>query len=558
MGLVGSETAKVWELVDGWSDRKLYQGKNIKELFTYDDASLWWFMGYWFVNKVRYLPYNIGDLYLAVKRGKDLKRFDDEAKWRVFRTKMHSRLMDARLFARRVLTRNRRRGPQKPSKDGKRVLVLAKSTSMRPMKDKKTGKTKIGNVYLDTVMQRLEERGFELVKVERTFGINKDWKRLTGARGWTALESYQPDGIDNLASDGTKGVNELWGKVRPKVQGTFIFGGHDLSKYISSSLDVLFETRVPQIITLIETMKNMLDIENPDAVLFISDTRDTERAIIVAAKQKGVPTFGLIHGAFSDELWFYKHKKGEIAQDLSYKAPFSPTPDYLLVYGPADKEWLRRNNYPPKAIAVTGQPMYDVLANADKLYDRKRTCEKLGIDSKKKIILLATGTHALPKEESVLTLRESYKAAKELSSEVELVLKLHPNEGLMDLYEKTSEETGVHPKILKKHDFFELLYACDVLMQNHSNAAIEAMILGKPVISLNFVEEDILGAVKEGASLQVTKPGQLTAAIKKTLFDEKTRQGLKAGAERFLYKRLFKTDGKASDRICDFIEKVTA
>lgn len=553
MGVLGREALRVWNLIEDWSDKDLYEGKNIKELFTYDDASLWWFMGYWLVNKVRYVPYNVGDLYVAAKKG-TVKRFEKQVKWRVFRAKTHSKLMDMRLFIRKILTSKQSKRHPKAKGDRKRVLVLAKSTGMRPMKDQKTGKTRMGNVYLDPIIQQLKERNFEIVQVERAFGINKNWRQLKGAKGWIALESYEPKGVGDLISKETKRIKELWSKVRPSTKGSLIFNGQDLSDYLAYSLDVLFETRVPQIIRLVETMKNMLEIENPDAVLFVSDTRDTERAIVVAAKQKGIPTFGLAHGVFSEEAWFYIHKKGEISPDLSTDAPYSPTPDFLMVYGPLDKRDLVRWNYPAKAIAVTGQPRYDILANAGEFYDRERTCRKIGIDPKKKFVLFATGTHALPKEEAMISLEESYKAAKELSSKIEMVAKLHPNEGIMTPYEQTAEKIGFSPKIVQKYDMLELTYACDLMIQNHSTAAIEAMMLDKPVISMNYVEEDLLGSVKEGASLQVTKPGELAEKIEAALFDKKTREKLKRGSEKFIYERAFKIDGKASDRIGDLIE----
>jgi len=225
--------------------------------------------------------------------------------------------------------------------------------------------------------------------------------------------------------------------------------------------------------------------------------------------------------------------------------------DYFLCTGEYFKDLKEFSNV-AKKIVITGQPRYDILLQADQIYNRSKIMGGLGLDPSKKMILWATQTHAFSHDENFKNVNAVYTAMS-LLKDVQLVIKLHPDEDQSaPLY---AENRSYKPLILGRDvDIYGLLFACDLLITKNSTTALEAAVLNKPVIILNLSNEpDQVNYVHEGIALGVYESADLASAIKRSLDDDQLLEQLKAGRENYVEKYLYKNDGNATKRVLDLI-----
>jgi CDP-glycerol glycerophosphotransferase (TagB/SpsB family) len=210
---------------------------------------------------------------------------------------------------------------------------------------------------------------------------------------------------------------------------------------------------------------------------------------------------------------------------------------------------MKKDTKDSEEIMVTGQPRYDILYQADKIYDKNKICKQLKLDQNKKLILWTTQTHGFPIDENEKNISAVFNAVKSLKN-VQLVIKLHPAEDQKaSLYKK---DKSFEPVIIgRKADTLALIFTCDLLIARHSTTAMEAVALAKPVIVLNLSgEPDVVDYVEQGVALGVYKEEDLKPAIEKLLKDDselaKNRRG-------YIEKYLYRIDGKATERVVNLI-----
>lgn len=226
--------------------------------------------------------------------------------------------------------------------------------------------------------------------------------------------------------------------------------------------------------------------------------------------------------------------------------------DYFICIGEYFKKLKEYSNV-SKKVVVMGQPRYDILAHADKIYDKNRIVSDLGLDPNKKILLWCTQTHDLSLNENISNINAVYNTMTQLKEETQLIIKLHPGEDqeAPNYYNNTS----YRPMILKNDvDTYSLLFVCDLLITKSSTTAIEAVILNKPVVILNLSREpNQVNYVREGVALGVYNPVDLLSAIEKLIEGSST---LHENRNNYINKYLYKIDGKATDRIVNLIKSM--
>lgn len=222
--------------------------------------------------------------------------------------------------------------------------------------------------------------------------------------------------------------------------------------------------------------------------------------------------------------------------------------DYFLCTGDYFKP-LKDFSRVSKKVIVSGQPRYDNLVNAAKIYNRKQILTDLGLDPNKKMVLWTTSTHSLCFHENIDCINAVYSTMMSLT-DVQLVIKLHPDENENAPFYKTN--TCFKPVIADKDaDTDSLLFACDLMITKSSTTAMEAIILNRPAIILNLSgEPDKVNYVKEGVAIGVYKPDQLEPAITSLLTDDRV---LAVNRDAYIKKYLHRIDGKATARVVEVI-----
>jgi CDP-glycerol glycerophosphotransferase (TagB/SpsB family) len=269
---------------------------------------------------------------------------------------------------------------------------------------------------------------------------------------------------------------------------------------------------------------------------------------IAAAKKLGIKTVALQHGViYPSHNGYYHHLENISKSDEDFTNYVLP--DITCVQGEYEERILLKHGYAKEKVVVTGQPRYDLLYYADKIYDKKQIFKQLNLDAHEKLIVWTTQTHGLSLEENKKNIDAIYSAVKSLKN-VQLVIKLHPGENQRAaLYNKDKSFNSII--VGKGMDTYALLYACDLMITGHSTTAMEAVALNKPVIILNLSgEQDPVEYLKEGVALGVYKEEDLKSAIEKLLQDDSE---LAKNRAKYIEKYLYKIDGKATERVVNLI-----
>jgi len=288
-------------------------------------------------------------------------------------------------------------------------------------------------------------------------------------------------------------------------------------EFDKKNLSYLFLIYFPEIIRYIEIINNMLSVEKPKLLVVMNEITTLGNIAVHIAKQRGIKTFCIQHGAVGDASGF---------------TPVSV--DKIAVWGGSSRETLIKNGTPKEKIVVTGAPQFDDLALKN-IPLNKNTIKKLGITPNKKLIFLTTQPVSDMKEITTAVC----KAVKSIPG-TQLVMKLHPSEYSMGIYKKITKP---------------LLNACDLLITHHSTTGMEAMILGRPVITINLTgKPDVMSYAESGAAIGIYKPEDIKSAIKSVLENKDARKKLAKKAKLFIYDQCYKMDGKASERIITLID----
>jgi len=201
-------------------------------------------------------------------------------------------------------------------------------------------------------------------------------------------------------------------------------------------------------------------------------------------------------------------------------------------------------------ILLTGSPRHDIFFNA------KRSLVSNGT------ILLATTS--IPKLSVEMSPFESHVKYEKFIHEVchvvkkfpdkKLIVKPHPHYDILINITEMIKQIDPNIPITYDTNLVELINSCDVLITfNNSTIALEAMMLNKPVISLQsekWAEEDNI--VKMNAVLSVTKIEEIEDAIQKLLYEEKFRSDLLHNAKIFLEN--FANRGYASKALAKILD----
>jgi UDP-N-acetylglucosamine 2-epimerase len=283
-----------------------------------------------------------------------------------------------------------------------------------------------------------------------------------------------------------------------------------------------------------------------------------ELALVAVAKRRNVRTLGVQHGDIYPGHVGYIHVKGDISQDGSAKSPFFPIPDKTAVFGPHYQRMLRHvPGYPRNSVVVTGQPRYDRIHYARKIYSRTAFLKRYRLNIDHKIVLWTTQCWAFDIQENIRDLQTVFEAMQNVKGTT-LIIKQHPGETKWhtDLI-KTQLQRYELSAILtpKNSDTYEQLFVSDLTMTIHSTTAMEAVAMGKPLVILKFSpgEPDSIDYVGEGVAVGVHSRDELVTAVHELLRDP---EKLSANRSRFVEKYLFKVDGKSTDRVTELVDEM--
>ncbi|MBU0615821.1 MAG: hypothetical protein KJ601_07045 [Nanoarchaeota archaeon] len=137
-----------------------------------------------------------------------------------------------------------------------------------------------------------------------------------------------------------------------------------------------------------------------------------------------------------------------------------------------------------------------------------------------------------------------------------LTIKLHPREKLNMEYQKILKKCKLEAKILKnlsKEEYYKLISNSDIIINFGSTAAIEAMIVNRPILTINLDNRKNNQVINSRCTMNITYLDDIFAAIDKTIKQDpiyvKKRND-------FIKRYCYKIDGNCGLRVARLIERL--
>lgn len=508
-------------------------GKNIVELTTYKNIALWYFIRFRLyhseeTNRLAQILMKNGFLFSMIDFLYDLL------------TSMLCKLVS--IFLKSKIDKKR-----------PRVLMVAHNRHWNHELDP-TGTPRQCDVFLDPIIKELKKRNYTSITISplkySITAIKTMIQRLTVEDViHKEFNAYWSPKIWSRQFYANKYFSNLWKKLSKKDTKFVALLQKDK---LTKEMPYYFNSFFGHIVKQIEIAKEVVKEVKPDLILVTSEGSGIfEKALIVAGKLKKIPTLAIQHGHIGPLHQGYMYSKNSISPSGSLQTPYLQIADKTAVFGPFHYKFLTNiSAYPESAVTTTGQPRYDRLVNASRIFCREKFCTKIGLDPKRKIVLVATQKVSERKEfiESVLNGLRPF-------SDVQTIVKPHPLEN-SELYEKLIAKEKMNVVLLPKHcETLEALYACDLLVSMSSTVITEATLLGKPAVTVRSIGGDP-APFYEDVTLRVDLGQDLAPIFKKALFDEKTKEKLKKMEREFAFNHTYYQDGKATERVVDLIDQL--
>ncbi|HIH01331.1 TPA: hypothetical protein HA259_04530 [Thermoplasmata archaeon] len=233
--------------------------------------------------------------------------------------------------------------------------------------------------------------------------------------------------------------------------------------------------------------------------------------------------------------------------------------DVHAAWGEYYKKWHVDRGKQPECQVITGFPRHDKLVKLPPV-DREAICRRFGLDPKRKVALIATEwfqgsttryTAEMDEDYVRLALR-SLKPHKDL----QIVAKLHPyfQDKCGRIVSEIAEQEGVN-LVIAKDSLWELIQLSSFVIVYLSTVAVEALIIGKPVIMVNLVDgRDITGLAQDGLAIDAYDEAGLNRAVRKCLSSPESCVAPDGKRQELLLPFTGPLDGNSSKRVAKLIE----
>ncbi len=314
--------------------------------------------------------------------------------------------------------------------------------------------------------------------------------------------------------------------------------------------DHLYNQFIEEII-YIEVFENLIKNNDIALVLVWTDVQFKEKTLTRAAQAKDIPVLQLLHGGIQG--YGHDHMERKIYADKKM-ANLSPvSKDVFSFYGVDDSK-----------MEVTGRIEFDKVSCSSIDHINELTSDK-----KDRLIVFGT-TSAFPQGalyfnrlKSLETANHSFMEAfcdlRKKHDDLRLLIKVHPGftqPHTPEYFQELTNKFNINDAIITTENLKEALTACDLLVSFKSTICIDAVLLDKPVVILDFLDQSDHLFYKDQAFSYVRKSEDVKATLENALFDEDFRDELAKKREKSKYYLNYLNDGKAMDRIIDVINEL--
>ena len=359
--------------------------------------------------------------------------------------------------------------------------------------------------------------------------------------------------------DARRIVRELWPlqrrlrrrlKADPEYESLSRHGSVRLAKILRPfAVDAINQSLVISRLYL-ESARRALDALSPDAVVIASDRRYAERALALVARARSIPTL-LFWG--SSLLSRDRINTFDVA-------------DRLLLIGDDVRAAMVEQGIEPRRLTVVGDPRSNVARLEDRPGLRERIFTEFELAPDRPLVVLVSKyVSVLFSPEEKEAFYRTVAGAVDRLGQVNVVIKVHPNERLPLLREQVREWGWFDANLIQSYDIHRLFRAADAAVMVTSMAGVEAMAMECPVVAVQTRGKDFEGDympayVSEAAVARVDMGDAdgLAAALAGLVSEGPTRDAVVARGRTFAARYLHPVDGRLTERLVGVVAEVEA
>ena len=410
--------------------------------------------------------------------------------------------------------------------------------------------------YFDRLIPETAKSG-DLVPLVIAVGPRAAFRRRDGAERLREWLSLSDDGssyvhVNRFVSwrtlravrEASAAMRKAYRRLRssPALHEAFSHRGVRFDDLAQADLAGTLLLQIPWAVRSYEEMAQALQQSRPGVVCLYAESSGWGRAAVAACRAHGVPSVGIQHGILYPTYYSYRHDPDETD---------CPLPDRTAVFGEAARRFLvEAGRYPRESLSVTGCPKFDELLLASRSWDREAIRERLGVAKDERLLAVASRFRGIREtHQSIGSAFASLLRAVQALPRTRLLVKPHPAEGTKGyagvISELRAECAGLLPP---RTDLMQLLFASDALVTVESLSAVEALVLGRPVVILNM-PTNLREMVEAGVALGVASGRDPQPVLRSVLEDEETKRRLNNARRAYLLDVASGVDGRATERL---------
>lgn len=344
---------------------------------------------------------------------------------------------------------------------------------------------------------------------------------------YTTLEKYSTRESEKAVRKMERNLKRAWMRIEKSRQNVFRYKGVSLYGVMEISMGFFFygRSRISEVTRFIGYVSNFLETEMPDVVVTLDEMSVIGMPTMIMSRELGISTVSVQHGI------------------LKQVGP--AVVDKIAVWGDGVKRQLMESNFDKEQIVVTGCPKNDRM----KVIRDKETVRKEIGGFGKHVILFPTSPQPYITNKKYIDML--FGVISEFP-DARFVVKTHPREADISIYQQTAKKHELDV-IIKRNDLYDLINACDIVVTVSEMVALEAALMGKPVIIFNPLEKKhIIPLVEKGVVVGIHEQDKLACMIKNMLTKNEQKR-LSRRMSHFIADYAYKLDGKSSERVADVI-----
>ena len=349
------------------------------------------------------------------------------------------------------------------------------------------------------------------------------------------LDNFLCENVEEMVKDAEKFLNGQLKLIKSDVMIKERLG-EDYG-YVMDVLEYCIKTRKMFLETVcnIGLFREIYSREKYKIVLVSDDVNATGRIACLVAKEFNLPSLVIQHGQLQG------NPVGEVSAS------------FMALNGESERELLVSEGADSKKLVVTGQPRFDNIFNNK--FDRITSCNELGIDSTKKVVIF-TAQKPLTEGDMTRTALDCFLDTVrtiENRDKYEFVVTMREDMSLEDL---PKDYKKLNLKVIIGGDIHKILACCDVFTTAFSTVAIEAVLLGKPVISVNIGFDEFVDYTGEGVGFRVQDAKYFMPRLEEVLNDREFGKKFEVARKKFVKNYNCSDDGKSTERQIELINKI--